>query len=84
MHSSPQPDLQDKFGEALRELRKEAGLSQSKLSEISGLSVNFISFVERGIEQPSINSFWLLAYGLKIAPDEFVREVMKKKPVPKF
>lgn len=82
MQSSPQPNLQNKFGETLREIRKEAGLSQSKLSERSGLSVNFISFCERGIMQPTINSLWLLSGALELTVRDFVTRVEAKKPIP--
>jgi len=82
VQSSPQPNLQNKFGETLRELRKEAGLSQSKLSERSGLSVNFISFCERGIMQPTINSLWLLSGALELTVHDFVTRVESKKPIP--
>jgi len=82
--TSPQLTIEKAFGEVLRSLRKEVGLTQTKLSDLSGLSTNFISFCERGLQQPSLNSLWLLSFALKIEPAEFIREVQKKRPTPNF
>ena len=48
------------------------------------MSSNFISFCERGLRQPSLNSIFLLAYGLEIEPSQLVKEVEKLKPKPKY
>ena len=79
-----QPSIEKAFGEALRKLRKDSELTQNELSEKSGLSANFISFCERRLQQPSLNSIFLLSLALKIEPAEFVREVQNKNPVPNF
>ncbi|WP_369426413.1 helix-turn-helix domain-containing protein [Pelagicoccus sp. SDUM812002] len=68
----------------LRDLRSKMGLTQNKLSELSGLSTNFISFCERGIEQPSLNSIWLLSSAMKIEPTELVRLVQDQNPIPNY
>lgn len=79
-----QPSLEKAFGEVLRNLRKELGFTQIRLSEKSGLSANFISFCERGLQQPSLNSIFLLSVALGVDPVEFVREVQMKRPMPNF
>ncbi|PKN01891.1 MAG: hypothetical protein CVU77_02860 [Elusimicrobia bacterium HGW-Elusimicrobia-1] len=40
--------------QTLRARREEAGITQEKLSEASGVSAKFISDVERGVKKPSI------------------------------
>ena len=55
------------FGEELRQLRKEKGLSIRKLSELSGVAHSYLSQVEtgkRGI--PKVETLERIAAGLKI------------------
>lgn len=45
--------IEDKIGKRLQELRRNKGLTQEALAEMIGLSPNYISAVERGINQLS-------------------------------
>jgi len=58
--------LRRRFGERVRALRKQAGLSQEKLAERAEISVDFVSLVERGINAPSFESLEKLAKALGI------------------
>ena len=49
-------ELKHRFGARLRDLRAQHRLSQEKLSELSGLSVDAISNLERGISVPQLDS----------------------------
>lgn len=51
------------FGEKLRRLREEKGLTQVQLAELSGLSQNGISNWEKGMREPS----WLNVVALCLA-----------------
>ena len=42
-----------KLGERIKQLRKEAGISQEKLAELAGLDRTYISGLERGLRNPS-------------------------------
>lgn len=79
-----QPTIEEAFAEVLRVRRKELGLSQQKLAEKTGISANFISCCERALQQPSLNTLFLLAYGLKLEPFDLVRQVQVLKPKPKY
>ena len=68
-------DLQMAFGQALREFRLEAGLTQEALSFICGRHRTYVSLVERGKNAPSITTLWLLAEALEVAPSAMVRRV---------
>lgn len=46
--------LQKKLGRRIAELRRDQGLTQERLAEAIGCSVEFISLVERGINAPSV------------------------------
>ena len=48
--------LKEKFGNRLRFIRRQKDLTQEQLAELVGLSVEFISNIERGINAPSFNT----------------------------
>ena len=60
------------FGKVLRELRKEAKLSQEQLSFEAGIERNFVSLIERGINQPSIRVIFKLASALNITASAMI------------
>jgi transcriptional regulator with XRE-family HTH domain len=53
-------------GNQVRSLRKEAGLTLERLSELSGLSTGIVSQIERGLANPSFGTLVQLAHGLGI------------------
>jgi transcriptional regulator with XRE-family HTH domain len=55
-----------KLGDAVRSRRKQAGLSQEKLAEKASLSTVFISHVERGVENISVDALVRIARALKV------------------
>lgn len=55
------PFEQQIFARRLREVRKEAGLSQARLSELAGLDRSYISNLERGLANPSLLTMARLA-----------------------
>ncbi|HEY8101768.1 MAG TPA: helix-turn-helix transcriptional regulator [Burkholderiaceae bacterium] len=63
------------FGLVLRRLRKEAGLTQEKLALDAGIDRNFVSLIERGINQPTIRILFKLADILQIQPSKILRQV---------
>lgn len=54
------------FGSALRQLRAEAGLSQERLANHSSLDRTYISLLERGLRQPSLDTMVRLAASLGV------------------
>ena len=56
------------FAEKLKELRKQSGLSQEKLAELSGLHRTYISSIEREQRNISIDNIAKIASALKIDP----------------
>lgn len=70
--SSP-PSLRMAFGQAVRDRRKELGLSQEALGERADLHRTYVSQVERGLKSPSLTSVEHLAKVLGVRPSELVR-----------
>jgi len=47
------PSLRQHFGNRLRSIRHERELTQEQFAELVGISVDFLSLIERGINAPS-------------------------------
>jgi transcriptional regulator with XRE-family HTH domain len=56
-----------KFGKHLRRLRRDAGLTQEKLSIATGLSQTYISGIENGTRNPSFKTLDKLAKALGVS-----------------
>lgn len=63
------------FGEVLREVRKDRGISQMDLFMESGIDRTYISAVERGIQSPTIRMIVRFAKCLRVRPSELVRRM---------
>lgn len=59
-------DLNSIIASNLKRLRKEKNLSLSKLSELSGVSKVMLGQIEREESNPTINTVWKIATGLKV------------------
>jgi transcriptional regulator with XRE-family HTH domain len=59
------------FGDRLRELRTEAGLSHEQLAERSGLPEVSLYAYEKGSSGPSLHNLQRLARALKVSLAEF-------------
>lgn len=60
------------FGQAVRQLRQERGLSQETLGYAAGLHRNYVGGVERGELNPTLTSIEKLAAGLSVKASELV------------
>lgn len=60
------------FGEVLRECRAKAGFSQEELALKADLDRTYISLLERGLRQPTLETLFTLAGVLGIAPGTMV------------
>ena len=61
-------------GQRIRELRKERGLSLRALAELSRLSTNAISLIERGDNSPTVSSLHSLANALDVPITAFFEQ----------
>lgn len=59
------------IGKKINTLRKAQGLTLQQLSNASGLSVSFISQVERELASPTVVSLAQLAHALQVSPSYF-------------
>lgn len=57
---------QKRFGKNVARYRKEAGLTQERLGELTGLDRGYISGVERGVRNPAIVNIEKIAKALRV------------------
>jgi transcriptional regulator with XRE-family HTH domain len=59
--------IKKRLGQRIADLRKSHGYTQEQFAEKTDYSVEFISFVERGINAPSIEGCARIAKALEIS-----------------
>jgi len=62
--------LKHNFGRRIRSLRLLRALTQERLSELAGLSPEYVSKIERGQASPSFGSIAELARALEVKPHQ--------------
>jgi transcriptional regulator with XRE-family HTH domain len=60
------PTLRRDFGHRLRTIRLERKLSQERFAEFVGISVDFLSLIERGVNAPSFETIEQMARRLRV------------------
>ncbi|MGO9447336.1 MAG: helix-turn-helix domain-containing protein [Solirubrobacteraceae bacterium] len=69
------------FGEAIRGIRKQRGVSQEELALECGLDRTYISGIERGTRNPSLTNILKIAAALHVSPAElFTRARQHAEP----
>lgn len=66
------------FGEVLRELRQANSFSQEALAQESGLDRTYISLLERGLRQPTLNTQIALSKALNVSLVRLIQRVQDK------
>lgn len=61
-------------GEKIKELRKKNNLKLEELAEKTGLSISYISLIERGLKNPSLKALEKIAKAFKLPPSYFLSE----------
>jgi transcriptional regulator with XRE-family HTH domain len=60
------PSLRQYFGNRLRSIRHERNLTQEQFAERVGISVDFLSLIERGINAPSFETIEQMGKKLRV------------------
>ena len=71
-------DVRVIFGQVLREVRNEQGVSQERLALEAGIDRSYISKLENGLYQPSLSMLFAIAEILNCRPGELVDLVEKE------
>lgn len=59
--------LRAKFGQHLREVRLQRRMTQERFAEVLGISVDFLSLIERGRNAPSFETLERIAKRLRVS-----------------
>lgn len=62
--------IQAQFGAHLKKLRLQSGLSQEAFADKCGLDRTYVSGIERGVRNPTLEVISVLAKGLEIEISE--------------
>jgi transcriptional regulator with XRE-family HTH domain len=73
------PNLRRQFGKRLKAIRLERKLTQEQFAELVGISVDFLSLIERGINAPSFEVLEKMNKGLRL-PVTALFDFSKPKP----
>lgn len=78
------PSLQQSFGQCVRALRQAHGMTQVEFSEKCGFYQTYLSRIENGQANPTLNAMEVIAVGLGLTVFELferVREQAQVQPV---
>lgn len=64
------PNLRILFGKKLRKIRRNNDLTQERLAELLGVSVEFVSNMERGVNAPSFETIEKIAQAFDLTVSE--------------
>ena len=71
--------LRAAFGDLLKKLREERGLSQAQLALESDVDQTFVSLLERGRRQPTLGTLFALCDALRVEPDIVVTRLVTER-----
>lgn len=72
-------DLAKLIGQRLRNIRKEKGLSQEELADLSSLHSTYIGQLERGEKNATLESIEKVVHALEITLEELFRFIQPTK-----
>lgn len=61
-----------KFGEKVRKLRKEKGMSQEQLADEAGIERSYMGTIERGERNPTLLKVFRIAKALKVSAGDLL------------
>jgi len=75
-----EPGISKLFGQAVRSRRLAAGITQEKLAEHAGLHPTYISMVERGVRNPTLDASDRIAGVLKVSLAKLISDAQGQNP----
>ena len=72
--------LEAAFGQALRLLREEKGLSQEELADCCHIHRTYVSQLERGLKSPTLRLVWQICKSLDADPLALIADMSARLP----
>jgi transcriptional regulator with XRE-family HTH domain len=60
-------NLRQQFGERLKQIRQQKRMTQEEFAELVGVSIDFLSLIERGINAPSFEKLEAMVQSLNLS-----------------
>lgn len=73
-------DLKKMIGARIQNIRKSKGLTQDRLAEDVNISPKYLSSIERGRENPTLNTIIQLSDSLDVELEDFFESVKLESP----
>ena len=70
----PIDGLREAFGKVFRRYRHELGISQEKFGDMIGANRSYIYMIEKGTQNPALETIFRLAEGIGIPPEQLIAE----------
>ena len=77
--SMPISSISTHFGTAVRNRRIASGVSQEKLAERAGIHPTYMSMIERGIRNPTLDVSARIATALKVGLPRLIEEAQHQR-----
>lgn len=74
------PTLRKQFGERLRALRQQSGMSQETFADHCGFARSYMSRLERGLANPSLDAIEALAIALAVPVSRLFADSPPRSP----
>lgn len=65
-------DVLKKFGETIKKVRKERGLTQEQLADAAGIERSYMGTIERGERNPTLLKVCRIAKALKVSSEKLL------------
>lgn len=65
-------DIKKRFGEQIKKLRKQKGLSQERLALSAGIERSYMGLIERGKGNPTLEKVGSIAHALQVSPQQLL------------
>ena len=73
-------DTKQLIGTRIKKVRNSKGLTQEELAELMGINSKYLSSIERGKENPTLNTVLKLAESLDVNPNEIFKDIKIENP----
>lgn len=67
------------FGAAVRRAREQRGIAQGVIADAAGISVTYLSLVERGENTPTLGVIFRICDALQVLPSELLDDVSRQR-----
>lgn len=67
------------FGAAVRQAREERGIAQGVIADAAGISLTYLSLVERGENTPTLTVVFRICDALGVSPSELLDDVWRRR-----